>query len=87
MANSATTKPLSSIVIANFSALPTAGAISIPGLAVGDIVLNGTVNGLGVWNAFSSLFEPVVSVADQLQQLSGNLADPAFVVYLIRPSL
>ncbi len=87
MANSASSSLIASLVTANFNALSAAGPISIPGLAVGDIVLNGTVNGLSLWGSFSTFFEPVVSVSGQLQQLSGNLTSPNFVVYFIRRSL
>ena len=78
---------ISSVITITFSGLSNSGSISVPGLSIGDIVVNGSVNGLSVWPSFASFFEPVISVANQFQQLGGNLVGPTFTVYLIRPVL
>jgi hypothetical protein len=87
MSNSSSTSLISCVVQANFTAGNGAAPISIPGLLAGDIVVNGSVNGMAVWGSFAPYFEPVVSVNGQLQQLGGNLSGPAFVLYLLRPVL
>jgi hypothetical protein len=78
---------ISSLVTVSFTALSGAGSISVPGLMPGDVIMTGLINDVNVWGGFSSLFEPVVSVANELQQLSGNLVGPTFTLYLIRPVL
>ena len=78
---------LGNVVTITFTALAGAGAVSVPGLDVGDILVAGAINGTPVWPAFASFFEPVVSVANQLQQLGGDLIGPTFTVYLLRPAL
>lgn len=87
MSNSSNTSLISELVTATFSGLSAAGAITISGLAVGDVIVTGTVNGLPLWNSFAPFFESVVSVAGELQQLSGDMVGPTFVIYLIRPIL
>lgn len=76
----------SCIVTATFTANATSGAISIPGLKIGDIIVDGLVNGMAVWSGFETSFENVVSANDQLQQLNvNNLTGLTFVIYLVRP--
>jgi hypothetical protein len=62
-----------------------AGAVSISGLNVGDIVVHVvSVSGDGLYDG---LFEPVVSVANELQQTSSeNLSAVTLTVVLIRTS-
>lgn len=55
-----TNSPL--VVRATFSGGTSAGAISVPGLNVGDVLLRFVPSG------FEYGFEPSVSVADQIQQ-------------------
>lgn len=65
---------------AAFNGRSGSGAISVPGLQVGDIVLV-FVNG----NWASSFESPTVSVADEMQQTSGaDLSSISFELILIR---
>jgi hypothetical protein len=87
MSNTVSSSLISSVITATFSALDGPGSISLSGLLAGDIVVNGSVNGLSVWSSFASYFEPVVSVNGELQQTGGDLTGPTFVVYFIIPVL
>jgi hypothetical protein len=78
---------VSSVLTITFDGLASSGGVSVTGLLVGDIILNGSVEGLSEWPNFEALFEPVVSVNNELQQLSGDLTGVSFTVYLIRPVL
>lgn len=63
-----------------FNGINGAGAISIPGLKVGDTPFACTAG-----DAILGLFESSVSVADGLQQTgAGNYASWVFTMYFIR---
>jgi hypothetical protein len=67
------------VIHATFQGLATPGGISIPGLLVGDVVVS------IIPSPFQPGFEQIVSVADQLQQITTeNWSTMNFVVYLIR---
>ena len=63
-----------------------AGAISLPGARVGDVVI--TLTGVyGVDGDQSAAFESVVSIADQIQQISSsNLSDHLYVAVVKNPA-
>lgn len=65
---------LTGIIQATFSGRSSAGAISAPGLEVGDILLwlGNAVEGVVEPYHGGGLYEPVVSVADEIQQLSAT---------------
>lgn len=69
-----------------FAGLSSAGAISIPGLRKGDVVI--TLTGVyGISGDQKSKFESIVSVDDQLQQTeAGDLSDNLYVVVVKHPA-
>lgn len=71
-----------------FMGLNGSGSISIPGLKVGDIILNTySLDGLGNWDYSppGSLFETSISVVDQLQQsYTGNASTVNFTIIFFR---
>lgn len=74
----------SGLVHATFVGDATGGAghaASVPGLKVGDILLANTANG----NVYlSGWFEPVVTVADELQQAVADLSTVTLNAVLFR---
>jgi hypothetical protein len=57
------------------------GPVSIPGLQVGDVVMRSIPDGF----TDATIFEEVVTVADQLQQASfADLSSQVFTWYLLR---
>ena len=69
------------LVKAEFTGQSSSGAISVPGLQVGDtaiVDLNGH-------NVIGSSFEQIISVADQIQQLSGSdLSSQTYKFFMVR---
>lgn len=64
-------------------------AISVPGLKVGDIVFYGTFTSSDpgpplFWTAPENIWEAVVSVNDELQQLGGNMAGKTCTILFVR---
>lgn len=75
------------IVVSNVSGINGLGAISAPGLKVGDTTIAVLITSGGVpANAgIGGEVEIVVSIADEIQQIdSGNLSAKTFDIYLVR---
>lgn len=77
-------------VKATFSGATASGAISVPGLQTGDVIVAGTFTGGTTttpsdWSPFSSGYEKVITVADEIQQMtSGDWSSLTFTLYLLR---
>lgn len=70
---------------ASFSGKNGSGAISVPGLAVGDIVLAAVQDSSTVFDHGNNPFENVVSVADEIQQVnSSDLSANSYEVVVFR---
>lgn len=71
-------------ISATFTARSGAGSISVPGLKVGDLVFWNLIHFVShdAWQTPGSLWEQVVTVDDQLQQLTTDdlSADTADIV-------
>jgi hypothetical protein len=66
-----------------FQGLTGAGAIELPGANVGDTV-NSLVGKIGVSGDQSALFETVITVVDQIQQVSASdLSENWYQAYLV----
>lgn len=63
-----------SVFAVQFTASGGPGPQSVSGLHVGDLVLNvyWTANGNPYASTFTDLFEPIITVADKIQQTSGG---------------
>lgn len=69
---------------ADFGGNNGAGSVSVPGLKVGDLVIF-YAQAPGGWQQPGATFESVVSVADEIQQLSSsNLSGQNFTVLVLR---
>ncbi|MFT4068935.1 hypothetical protein [Paraburkholderia sp.] len=68
-------------VKATFNGNTGAGSISVPGLQVGDI----GVFDFNGHNVIGSSFEQVVSIADEIQQISGaDLSGQTYELFFVR---
>jgi len=80
-----TSSPTPTLIKVTFTGIAGPGSISVPGLQVGDVVLSGRGYSNPNWAGFETTFESIVSVADQLQQLSyTDFSSAPFTLYLIR---
>jgi hypothetical protein len=74
---------------ASFSGRNGAGAITITGTEVGDLVTATyeTDTGNVAWIEPGSVFEPIVTVAGELQQLNGgDLTSATYAAVFVRPT-
>lgn len=69
---------------ADFNGVNGAGAVSVPGLDVGDLVTF-YAQAPGGWQTPGGIFEDVISVAGEIQQISSNDLSPyTFTILFLR---
>ena len=77
------TATLCGLVTADFSGIDGSGSISVPGVKIGDVVVN--VWRIDASHAFaSSAYEPVITVDDEIQQLGVNMSAATLKILLFR---
>lgn len=67
-----------------WTSVTSAGAVTVTGLKVGDVVLALNKDGDNVSHVASGWYENVISVDDQIQQLTGGLGGATFTAALYR---
>jgi len=71
------------LILVSVQGINGPGAISVPGVRVGDVVLITTYSGNIILGG-SSFLEAAVTVDDQIQQGSYNFSGTTFGIYLSR---
>lgn len=72
------------LVTASFTGINGSGAVSVPGLKVGDRVISCYLINNNVWQAAGQAYEYIVSVNDEIQQLGGSFSTETVELVLIR---
>jgi hypothetical protein len=67
-----------------FTATGGTGAISVPGLKIGDVAMSYTDSRINVAGSVATCFEGVISVDDQVQQVSALVNGDTITAIFVR---
>ena len=76
---------IAGIIVVTFNPIAHAGAISAPGLKVGDVALSFTSYRVNTANDFAGFYEGVISVDDEIQQTSDAITTDTITAAFVRP--